>query len=305
MPVPARVDRGVTGVPRRTGRRRVEPVFHWFLLPTLLLFTVLVPLPALVGIFYSFTDYVGFGRWSFTGVTNYRALFTDPAVLDAYKFTLGFAVVTVIVTQVVALALALGLTSRIRFATALRTVFVVPMVISAIVISYVFNYLFSTTLPDLATSVGFGPLEQSVLGDPHLAWIAIVLVTAWQTVPGSLLIYIAGLLSVPGELYEAAALDGASPWRRFRSVTLPLIAGFVLINTVLGVKGYLNAYDVIVALTGGGPGTSTSSVAMRVFSGYTGGDYAYQMANAAVFFVLTVLVSLLQVLATRGRSPRP
>ncbi|MDQ0772008.1 raffinose/stachyose/melibiose transport system permease protein [Streptomyces aurantiacus] len=304
MSVSARVARGAAGASRRAGRRRVEPVFYWFLLPTLLLFTALVLLPAVVGVFYSFTDYVGFGDWSFVGITNYRAVFSDPAVFDAYAFTIGFALVTVILAQAVALALALGLTSRIRYATALRSIFVIPMVISGIVIAYVFNYLFSNTLPSVAGSIGFGPLEESILGNPDLAWIAIVIVSAWQTIPGALLIYIAGLLSIPHELYEAAAIDGASPWRRFRSVTLPLIAGFILINTILGIKGYLNAYDIIVALTQGGPGTETRSVAMTIFTGYTGGDYAYQMANATVFFVLTVVVSLLQLLATRGRGLR-
>jgi ABC-type spermidine/putrescine transport system permease subunit II len=160
---------------RRHGRRRVGAVHYWFLLPTLALFTGVVTVPAAVGIFYSFTDYVGFGKWSFTGVTNYLALFSDPAIWGSYKFTIGFALVTVVLAQVAALALALGLTSRIHFSTALRGVFVIPMVISGIVIAYVFSYLFSDTLPNLATSMGFKPLEQSILGNPQLAWIAIVL----------------------------------------------------------------------------------------------------------------------------------
>lgn len=303
MTVPSPLPRRAPDTPR-PGRRRVEPIYYWFLLPTLLLFTALVLAPALVGIFYSFTDYVGFGSWQFTGLTNYIAVFSDPSIWSSYKFTIGFALVTVVLTQTTALALAVGLTQRIRFLTTLRSIFVIPMVISGIVVAYVFNYLFANSLPSVAGAVGFGPLEQSILGDPDLAWVSIVIVSAWQTIPGALLIYIAGLLSIPDELYEAAALDGASAWRRFRSITLPLIAGFVVINTILGIKGYLNAYDIIVALTNGGPGTSTSSVAMTIFTGYTGGDYAYQMANATVFFVLTVVVSLLQLLATRGRGLR-
>lgn len=304
MTVPSPLPRRAPDTPRPGRRHRVEPIYYWFLLPTLLLFTALVLAPALVGIFYSFTDYVGFGNWQFTGLTNYIAVFSDPSIWSSYKFTIGFALVTVVLTQTTALALAVGLTQRIRFLTTLRSIFVIPMVISGIVVAYVFNYLFANSLPSVAGAVGFGPLEQSILGDPDLAWVSIVIVSAWQTIPGALLIYIAGLLSIPDELYEAAALDGASAWRRFRSITLPLIAGFVVINTILGIKGYLNAYDTIVALTNGGPGTSTSSVAMTIFTGYTGGDYAYQMANATVFFVLTVVVSLLQLLATRGRGLR-
>ncbi|MEB8336111.1 carbohydrate ABC transporter permease [Streptomyces endophyticus] len=304
MAVPPPLPRGASVAPSARRRRRVEPVYYWFLLPTLLLFTGLVLGPALVGIFYSFTDYVGFGDWQFTGLTNYVALFSDPAIWDSYKFTLGLALVTVVLAQSVALALALGLTSRVRFLTALRSVFVIPMVISGIVAAYVFNYLFANSLPSLATSVGFGPLEESILGNPDLAWISIMVVSAWQTIPGALLIYIAGLLSIPGELYEAASIDGASAWRRFRSITLPLVSGYLVINTILGVKGYLNAYDIIKGLTDGGPGTATHSVAMKIFTGYSDGDYAYQMSNATIFFVLTVAVSLLQLLATRGRGLR-
>lgn len=289
---------------RRAHGGRVEPVFYLFLVPTLVVFTAFVVVPALIGIFYSLTDYVGFGEWSFLGLRNYTALFSDPRILESYGFTLGFALVTVVVAQVIALALAVALTRRIRFATTLRTVFVIPMVVAGIVVAYVFNFLFSNSLPALATAVGFGPLEESILGNPDLAWLSIVVVSAWQTIPGALLVYTAGLTSIPNELYEASALDGASPWRQFRSITLPLVAGFVLINTILGVKGYLGVYDVIVGLTGGGPGTATSSVAMTIFGGFTGGDYAYQMANATVFLVVTALISVAQIVATRGRAVR-
>ncbi|MFI6427755.1 carbohydrate ABC transporter permease [Promicromonospora sp. NPDC050880] len=293
---------GGRGDRHRSGGRRVEPVFYLFLVPTLLVFTAFVVVPALIGIFYSLTDYVGFGDWSFLGLRNYAALFSDPRILESYGFTLGFALVTVVVAQVIALALAVALSRRIRFVTSLRTVFVIPMVVSGIVVAYVFNFLFSNSLPAIATAVGFGPLEESILGNPDLAWLSIVIVSAWQTIPGALLVYTAGLTSIPGELYEASALDGASPWRQFRSITVPLIAGFILINTILGVKGYLGVYDVIVGLTGGGPGTSTSSVAMTIFGGFTGGDYAYQMANATVFLIVTALISVAQIVATRGRA---
>lgn len=288
----------------RAPRKRVERVFYLFLLPPLALFTAFVIVPAVIGIFYSFTDYVGFGKWAFLGLRNYTTLLSDPTIRGSYAFTLGFAVVTVIVAQIIALALAIGLTRRIRYASALRGILVIPMVISGLVVAYVFNYLFSNSLPALATGVGFGPLKQSILGNPHLAWMSIVVVSAWQTIPGALLVYTAGLTAIPVDLYEASSLDGASSWKQFRAITLPLLSGFVIINTVLGVKGYLGAYDVIVGLTGGGPGTSTSSVAMTIFSGFTGGDYAYQMANATVFFMVTIVISVLQLLATRGKGLR-
>ncbi|BCW46493.1 sugar ABC transporter permease [Arthrobacter sp. StoSoilB5] len=283
-------------------RRRVEPIFYFFLLPSLILFTLAITIPGIIGIFFSFTDSIGIGDWEFTGLTNYIAIFTDPAILQSYLFTFGFSIVTVIAVNVIAFLLAVGLTSRIRMKSALRTIFVIPMVVSGIIIAYVFNFLFSNSLPAAGAAAGIPWLESSLLANPDLAWIAIVLVTAWQAVPGALLIYIAGLVAVPGDVYEAAEIDGASKFQQLLKITLPLVAGYVVINIILGFKGFLNAYDIIVGLTNGGPGTSTRSIAMTVIAGFNGGDYAYQMANATIFFVVAILISLLQLSLTRGRN---
>ncbi|MCL9665927.1 sugar ABC transporter permease [Curtobacterium albidum] len=281
---------------------RVDPLFLVFLVPTLVLFTLAITLPAVMGIVLSFTNSVGFGEFRFTGLTNYVAVFSDPAILQAYLFTIGFSLVTVLLVNAVAFLLAIALTSKIRGKIALRAVFVLPMVISGIVIAYVFSFLFANSLPALASALGFAPLEQSILANPDLAWVAIVLVTAWQAIPSTLLIYIAGVLSIPGEVYEAASLDGASAWRQLVSITAPLTAGYILINLVIGFKNFLNSYDIIVGLTDGGPGTSTTSVAMSIFKGFSGGDYAYQMANATIFFVIAVVIAVIQLRATRGKA---
>jgi len=285
-----------------TRRTRVSWTFYLFLLPTLVLFTLAITLPAIMGITLSFTNSVGFGEFQFTGLTNYLALFSDPAIRSSYLFTIGFALVTVVLVNIVALLLAIGLTAKIRAKIALRAAFVLPMVISGIVIAYVFNFLFSNSLPQLGQAVGITALEQSLLANPDLAWVTIVIVTAWQAIPSALLIYIAGILSIPGEVYEAASMDGASSLRRLFSITLPLVAGYVVINMVIGFKNFLNAYDIIVGLTNGGPGTATRSIAMTIFSGFTGGDYAYQMANATIFFLIALVLAAIQLRLTRGRS---
>ncbi len=283
-------------------RRRVEPIYYLFLLPSLVLFTLAITVPGVIGIFFSFTDPIGIGDWNFIGLTNYIALFSDPAVLQSYLFTFGFAIATVIVVNIAAFLLAVGLTARIRFKTGLRAIFVIPMVISGIIIAYVFNFLFSNSLPAAGAAIGIPGLETSLLANPDLAWVAIVIVTAWQAIPGTLLIYIAGLLSVPGDVYEAADLDGASKTQQLLRITVPLVAGYVVINVILGFKNFLNAYDIIVGLTNGGPGTATRSIAMTIIAGFNGGDYAYQMANATIFFIVAVLISLLQLSLTRGRN---
>ncbi len=289
-----------TRPPRST--RRVEPIYYLFLLPSLVLFTLAITVPGVIGIFFSFTDSIGIGDWNFVGFTNYIALFSDPAILQSYLFTFGFAIATVIVVNIVAFLLAVGLTARIRFKTGLRTIFVIPMVISGIIIAYVFNFLFSNSLPALGTAWGIPWLQTSLLANPDLAWTAIVLVTAWQAIPGTMLIYIAGLLSIPGDVYEAADLDGASKPQQLFRITVPLVAGYVVINVILGFKGFLNAYDIIVGLTNGGPGTSTRSIAMTIIAGFNGGDYAYQMANATIFFLVAIVIALIQLSVTRGRS---
>lgn len=288
--------------PKARKKRRTEPVYYFCLLPSVILFTLAITIPGLVGIFYSFTDSIGIGDWKFIGLTNYKALFSDPAILQAYLFTFGFAIVTVAVVNLVAFLLALGLTAKIRFTTTLRAIFVVPMVISGIIISYVFNFLFSNSLPALGEALGVSWLETSLLANPNLAWVAIVIVTAWQAIPSTMLIYIAGLLSVPGEVYEAAEIDGASTLQKLTRVTIPLVFGYVVINMILGLKNFLNAYDIIVGLTNGGPGTATRSIAMTIISGFNGGDYAYQMANATIFFFVAIVIALLQLSATRGRN---
>ncbi len=290
------------GTGTRSRARRVEPLYYFFLLPSLVLFTLAITVPGVIGIFFSFTDSIGIGDWSFIGLTNYIALFSDPAILQSYLFTFGFSLATVIVVNVVAFLLAVGLISRIRFKTGLRTIFVIPMVISGIIIAYVFNFLFSNSLPAAGSALGIGWLETSLLANPDLAWVAIVIVTAWQAIPGTLLIYIAGLLSVPGDVYEAADLDGASKSQQLLRITLPLVAGYVVINFILGFKGFLNAYDIIVGLTNGGPGTATRSIALSIIAGFNGGDYAYQMANATIFFIVAIAISLLQLSLTRGRN---
>ncbi|UTM48879.1 sugar ABC transporter permease [Glutamicibacter mysorens] len=273
-----------------------------FLLPALACFTLAITVPAVMGIFFSFTDSVGFGEFNMVGLRNYAALVNDPAVLGAYAFTIGFSLATVLLTNALAFLLALGLTAQIRARVALRTVFVMPMVISGIVIAYVFNFLFSNTLPAAGQALGLETLSSSILANPDLAWISIVVVTAWQAIPSAMLIYIAGLMAIPYDLYEASALDGAGALSQLRHVTLPLMAGYIGINMILGFKNFLAAYDIIVGLTGGGPGVATRSIAMTIFTGFERGDYAYQMANATIFFLISLLIALIQLRLTSKES---
>ena len=285
-------------------RRGVEPIYWVFLLPALLAFTLLVAYPAIEGLVMSFTNSIGFGDFKVVGLRNYIALFQDENIVSSYAFTFLFAIVTVLLVNVIAFFLALALTSNIKLKTPLRAIYVIPMVISAIIYSFVFKFLFNNSLPQIGQALGIKDLSVSLLANEGMAWFAVVIVTTWGSVPSALLIYIAGLTTIPGEVYEAGSIDGATGWQKLRHITLPLVVGYIGINTVVGLKSYMQVYDQIVALTAGGPGTATRRVAFTIFDGFNGGDYAYQMANAAVFFVIALIIAGIQLRFTQRSTNR-
>jgi raffinose/stachyose/melibiose transport system permease protein len=281
---------------RRKSATRLPRTFYLMVLPALVLFIVFHTVPVIQGVYYSFTDSPGYGPSNLVGFRNYIALFTDPRVLHAYWFTFLIAGVATILVNIVSLAIAVGLNARIKLKTTLRGVYFIPNVLAILVVGYIFNYLFSNSLPALGSKLGIDFLSTSLLTKASTAWIAIVILAVWQSAAFNIIIYIAGLQTVPQDIYEAAAIDGASPWRRFRDITFPMIAGFFTINMVLSLKGFLQIFDHIVALTGGGPGTDTESVALLIYKGgFQGGEYGYQSANAVVFFIVIVVFSIVQL----------
>ncbi|MFJ5698611.1 carbohydrate ABC transporter permease [Arthrobacter sp. NPDC093139] len=270
--------------------------FYWMAVPALLLFVTLHTVPVITGMFFSLTDYAGYGKWDFVGLQNYVSLFRDDRVLASYGFTFLFAITTTVVVNVLALGIAMLLNARIKFRTAFRGIFFIPNVLAILIIGYVFNFIFSNSLPLLGQSLGIDWLSTSILANKDLAWLGVVTVSAWQSIAFSTILYLAGLQTIPAELYEAAGLDGAGYWRQFSSITFPMIGAFFTINMVLALKGFLQAFDQIVALTGGGPGTATESVAMVIFrGGFQGGEYGYQMANSVVYLLVIVAVSVIQL----------
>ena len=281
--------------------RRALPAFYWMVWPAVIAFALFHTLPVLVGIFFSFTNYAGYGDRNFIGLSNYINLFKDSRVLQAYGFSFLFAIVATILTNVISLAIALGLHAKIKARNFWRGVYFVPYVLSILVIGYVFQFFFSNSLPKILSGI---PLfADNILTNPDWAWTAIVVLGVWQSCAFAIIIYLSGLQTIPGELYEAASLDGASAWRQFRSITFPLIGAFFTINVVLSLKSYLQVFDQIVALTNGGPGTSTESVTLLIFrGGFSGGEFAYQTANAVIFFIVTVVFSLIQLRFISGRE---
>lgn len=265
--------------------------------PILILFFLFNTLPLIKGVIYSFTNFRGYGAYNFVGLRNYIDLFSDGRVGNSYIFTIKMALVTTVVVNVLSLVLALGLNSKIKFKSALRGLYFVPNILGALVVGYIFNYFFTYIIPALINMMGGE--GTSILASEKWAWVAIVIVCAWQAVAMNTIIYISGLQTVPEDVYEAGSIDGATGWSQFKHLTFPLIIPFFSINMVLCVKNFLMVFDQIMALTKGGPAQSTESISYLIYNnGMSGGQFGFQSANAVLFFVIIVIFSVTQLTIT-------
>ena len=265
-------------------------------IPILVLFFAFNTLPLIKGFIYSFTNFKGYGNYDFVGLRNYVDLFSDGRVGRSYLFTFKFALVSTILVNVLSLILALGLNSKIKAKSALRAVYFLPNILGGLVVGYIFSFFFTYILPAAGKAAGIEWLSSSMLSNTKTAWLAIVVVACWQSVAMNTIIYIAGLQTVPEDVYEAGAIDGASGWRKFKNLTFPLIMPFFTINMVLCMKNFLMVFDQIMALTKGGPSQSTESISYLIYqNGMGGGQFGFQSANAVLFFVVIVAISVFQM----------
>ena len=279
-------------------------VFYAMVLPLGILFFILHTVPFLQGIFYSFTNWKGYGNWDFVGFKNYTQMVRDPNILKAYVFTFELAICATVLVNVLSMAIASGLNARIKFKNFLKAIYFLPYMLGTLIISYVFKYIFSNVLPGWGKALGIGWLSTNILGTNY-AWFAVLFVTTWQSLAFNTVIYLAGLQSVDQDVYEAAELDGCTGLRRFMRITFPLIAPFFTINMVLCGRNFLMAFDQIIALTNGGPGTQTQTIAVLIYKrGFNGNQFAYQSANAVILFLVVVAISGFQLRVLERRETK-
>ncbi|MDY3917596.1 MAG: sugar ABC transporter permease [Candidatus Limivivens sp.] len=272
-------------------------------IPVVVLFFLFNTLPLIKGFIYSFTNFKGYGSYEWVGLRNYIDLFQDARVGRSYLFTFKYAIVCTILVNVISLILALGLNSKIKFKSALRGIYFLPNVLGGLVVGYIFSFIFTYILPAIGSAVGSEFLSRNMLSSTSTAWFAIVIVGAWQSVAMNTIIYISGLQTVPEDVYEAGALDGATGWKKFKNLTFPLIIPFFTINMVLCMKNFLMVFDQIMALTKGGPAQSTESISYLIYqNGMSGGQFGFQSANAVVFFVVIVAISVFQLTALNKKE---
>jgi raffinose/stachyose/melibiose transport system permease protein len=282
---------------RRAGSNRTS-VPWWFVLPALAFFAFAVLVPSARGALYSLTDWDGLSRsFDFVGLEQYRTLFADARARDALVHTLLIAFAVTVVQNAVGLLLALGVNTRIKSRNVLRVFFFAPAVITPVVTAYLWKYLYAPegALNAAFESLGLGFLAQNWLGDSDIALWSVVGVIVWQFSGYSMVIFLAGLQSIPREVYEASDMDGAGPVRRFWHIVRPMLAPAFTINLMLSLVGGLKLFDQVWVMTQGGPGGATDTLSTVIYrEAFQFNAFAYSTAMAVVLTLFVIVLSGVQ-----------
>lgn len=275
-----------------------ESSLWWMYLPSFVVVFLFILYPFLNGIQLSFTNWNGFSQsYDWVGFEQYKRLFTDPTTWLVLKNTLLYGIGSTILQNVLGLAYAILLNQSIKMKAITRTIIYLPVIISPLIMGYIWYLFFAFqggALNDLLLYLGFEKVN--ALGNPELnSWI-IVFVNTYQYVGIAMIIYLAGLQSISKDYYEASQLDGASAIQQFKNVTLPLLMPSITINIVLNIIGGLKLFDVIIALTGGGPGNASQSMSTFMYDLYFKRQDAGYAATQGVFMAFVILVLSLSAL---------
>jgi raffinose/stachyose/melibiose transport system permease protein len=293
--------------PRSRGRSRIPA---WFVLPALGLYVFVVLLPSAQGASFAFTDWDGVNPVKhFVGLANFREMWSDPAARGALRQTLIIAVAITVVQNALGLALAMGVHSRIKSRFVLRVLLFAPAVMTPVVTAALWKYMLAPdgAVNSLLGAIGPDSWQQNWLGEPGLALGSVIGVIVWQFAGYSMVIFLAGLQGIPGEVYEAAAVDGAGPWQRFRSIVLPLLGPAMTVNLMLSIIGGLKLFDQVWVMTAGGPGDSTETLSTLIYkNAFQFNEYGYSIALAIVltFFVAVISSGQYGLLRRRERAAR-
>ena len=283
-----------------------------FMLPTLLSFTLIVIIPFFMGIYYSLTDWNGVSRViNFVGLQNYRGMFSSPDFLYSLKVTVFYTVINIVLVNLVGFCLALLATSNLRLRNLYRAGFFVPNLIGGIVLGYIWQFMFNNVFVSFAAKLGISFMSKSMLSSPKLVIWAMSIVNTWQYGGYIMMIYVAGIQGIPSELMEAASVDGANYGMRLRKILIPMLSNSFTICLFLTLINSFKQYDMNFSLTNGGPAAlfmgkairSSELLAMNIYNtANLNNKLAIGQAKAVVFFLMLVVVSLVQVSFNKRRE---
>ena len=266
----------------------------------LAIFSIVLVVPFVNGVYYTFTDWDGFETTKLVGFSNYSKSFQDPTFWSTLRFTALFVVVSLILVNVVAFGLALIVTSNLRSKNFLRTFFFVPNLVGGVVLGVIWQFIFNSALVALANKYNWELFKQSWLQDTNKAFWALIIVTVWQSSGYMMIVYITGLISIETDVLEASQIDGASPLRTLFTIKIPLMAQAFTIALFLTLRGGFMAYDVNVALTGGGPFRTTELISLHIFQdAFANGNFGTGQSKAVVMFLIVALAALVQVTVSK------
>lgn len=277
-----------------------------FVGPGMIVFTIIVLIPFLLGFYFSFTEWNGLdlNKAKWIGMDNIHRIFTnDDKFWAAFKFTLKFTVVTVVVTNILALLLGLLLTRPMRGRNTLRTIFFLPNMIGGILLGYIWQFIFTKGFKTIGEMTGWHFFELPWLGTPETGFWGLVIVFVWQTTGYMMVIYIAAIVGVPKDLMEAATIDGASYFQTVRKVIMPLVMPAITVCLFLTTSGAFKMFDLNLSLTKGGPGTSTQSLAYNIYAeALVNNRYGLGTAKAMLFFFAVSIIAVTQVWLTKRKE---
>ena len=260
------------------------------------IFFIVLAVPFGQGLFLTFTDWDGFSYDKFIGVGNYAKSFQDPDFWITLTFTLKFVLVSLVAVNAVAFGLALLVTAKLRSKNIFRTFFFVPNLIGGVVLGVIWQFIFNTALVSISSKFGWSFFQSSWLNETNTAFWALIIVTVWQSSGYMMIIYITGLISIEQDVIEAARVDGASALRTLLAIKIPLMAQAFTISLFLTLRGGFMAYDVNVALTGGGPYRTTELISMHIFQdAFAFGNFGTGQSKAVIMFAMVAIAALVQV----------
>lgn len=275
----------------RISRRSVP---YLFLLPSFALLIVFSFIPFFQGLYFSLTDYPLLQSPRFIGLDNFTRLFRDPLFMASLTNTLVYMSATVVLRVVLGLLLAVALNGKLRGRVALRAIFYLPVIAPLVTVSVIWRIIFDTYSGILNAGLDvFGIAPIPWLTSTAWAMPAVIIMSVWKTFGWNIVIFLAGLQGIPQQLYEAAAIDGASKFRTFIHITLPLLKPTVLLAVVTSTISASQVFDQVYVMTGGGPGYSTMTLGQMV---YTAGFQNYEMGYASAVSVILLLISLVLTL---------
>lgn len=280
-------------------------IFALFVFPAVAFVLFATDIPFLMNLYYSVFDWNGVGKsMEFVGLANFTKIFTnDPLFWKSVRFTLKFSVFFVIFVNVISLSIAVVMSKETKSSSVGRAFYYVPYIISLTAISLIWKFIFGPGFEALYNLTGWEFFNWSWVGTPKLAFYVVVIMAVWQNVGFYMVNYIAGITSVPGELIEAAKIDGATNFQTFRKITIPLIMPAVSICTLTSLTFAFKLFDIIMVFTKGGPANSTITVAYNIYKeAFFSNRYGMATAKSLVFVVFVLIVTLIQLKVTMSRE---